>query len=343
MKALMKTKKEPGLELRDVPIPEPQRGEVLIRVKRSAICGSDLAIYNFVPPATDFLRHLPLIPGHECVGEVVAVGEGVHRVRVGDRVAGETHIPCGHCWQCRNGRAHTCEHMLLFGHHVHGAFAEYAVLPESAVFPVPDFLSDEAACLLEPMGIPYRAATFTPKESVLVLGCGPIGQFACAFSKALGARIVFAADPKASRRALAEKMGADVLLDPERENLSQAIQETIPEERGVGVIIEASGSSRALREALSCLRTGGTLVLLGHIHESLPLEISRGFIQREIRVLGLFGRVLWETWEEVVKLLAENPFTPETIVTHRFPLEAYEEAFQVAQSREGCKILFIPS
>ena len=185
----------------------------------------------------------PFIPGHECAGEVVEVGEGVKSIRLGDKVASETHIPCGQCWQCTHGRPHTCENMKLFGHNINGCFAEYAVIPEVSTRKIPSSLTFEEGCMLEPMGIPYRAVEKgkVEKEAVVVVGCGPIGQFAIGFSHVMGAGQIIAMDVNEERLKIAEAMGAHYLLNPEKEKVKRRKELTKDWEKD-RVVIEASGN-----------------------------------------------------------------------------------------------------
>ncbi len=222
------------------------KGEVLVEIKAAAICGSDIKIYKWDSFAQSIIHSLPFIPGHECAGEVVEVGEGVKSIRLGDKVASETHIPCGQCWQCTHGRPHTCENMKLFGHNINGCFAEYAVIPEVSTRKIPSSLTFEEGCMLEPMGIPEKGKV--EKEAVVVVGCGPIGQFAIGFSHVMGAGQIIAGcgpigqfaigfshvmgagqiiavDVNEERLKIAEAMGAHYLLNPEKEKVKERIKE----------------------------------------------------------------------------------------------------------------------
>jgi len=185
LKAIFKKKETLGFDLEDIPIPEPTGEEILVKVKTAAICGSDVKLYKWTPWCKNVVRSLPFIPGHECSGEVVEVGKEVKTIKVGDKVAVETHIPCGKCWQCRHNRPHTCQNMELFGHTVDGCFAEYCIIPEISTRKLPEDFPFEKGCLLEPMGIPLRAVYKgeVKGDSMVVIGCGPIGQFAIGISR----------------------------------------------------------------------------------------------------------------------------------------------------------------
>jgi len=345
MKAIVKTREEVGFELLDVPLPKVGKNDVLIKVKAAAICGSDLKFYKWVPWCKNVIKSLPFIPGHECAGEVVEVGENVKGIKVGDKVAAETHIPCGVCWQCRHGRPHTCEKMELFGHAINGGFAEYALIPDRAARKIPQEIPYEYGCLLEPMGIPYRAVEKGGVEgdAVAVIGCGPIGQFAISFSKILGADIVIGIDVNEKRLDIAKKMGATYVINPQREALVERIKEVTENYgRGVGVVIDASGNAEAMKEAFTYLRVGGRFVILGQTDGPLPINPSRDVVFKEAEIIGLFGRRIWDTWDKTERILLSKKINPEPVITHKFSLDDYKKAFQVALSGEGCKVLFTP-
>lgn len=343
MKALLKIEENPGLVLRDIPIPSPGKGEILVRVRTAAICGSDLKIYKWDEFARSIIPRLPFIPGHECCGEVVALGEGVTGFKVGDKVASETHIPCLQCFQCRHGRPHTCENMGLFGHTRDGCFAEYAVIPAISARKIPEVLSFEEGCMLEPMGIPYRAveAGNVAGDLVVVLGCGPIGQFAIAFARVFGATQIIAVDPNEKRLWIASSMGAHRVVSPEEENLPRIIEEEGKNfGNGAGVVIEASGNASALREAFCYLRVGGRVMVLGQTAQPLELRISPDIVLKESTIQGFFGREIWNTWEKTEAVLIARRIDIAPVITHRFSLAEYEEAFRVAMGGEGCKVVF---
>ena len=341
MKAVLKKDERKGFVLEDIPIPEPGEDGVLVRVHSAAICGSDMKIYSWDPWCRKVVHSLPFIPGHEGAGVVEAVGSSVQSVHPGDLVAGETHIPCGACWQCTNGRPHTCLHMGLFGHTVNGCFAEYFVLPEKAVRRLPAGFPLDKGCLLEPMGIPLRAVYDgeVKGNTVAVVGCGPIGQFAIGISSLRGAETVIAVDMNEKRLDIARVMGATHLINPAKADVVKRTKE-LTRDNGAGVVIEASGSTDALLRVLEYVRIGGRIYTIGHPREPIPVDVSTQINLREIRLIGLFGRELWRTWDIAEEIVMSRRLNTDPIVTHVFPLEAFEEAFRVAESGEGCKIVF---
>jgi threonine 3-dehydrogenase len=345
MKAIVKTKKEPGFEYQDVPVPEVGKKDVLVKIKAAAICGSDLKIYKWIPWCENVIKSLPFIPGHECAGEVVEVGKEVKRIKVGDKVAAETHIPCGVCWQCRHNRPHTCERMELFGHTINGCFAEYSLIPEVSTRKIAEEIPFEQGCLLEPMGIPLRAVERGEVEgdAVVVIGCGPIGQFAIAFSRIMGAEIIIGIDINERRLGIARKMGATHLINPEKDSVVKKVKSLTKDYGGrAGVIIEASGSVKATRDAFDYLRVGGKFVILGQTDGPLPLNPSVDIVFKEAEIIGFFGRRIWDTWEKTEGFLTSGKINPQPVVTHRFPLSEFKPAFEKALSGEGCKVLLIP-
>lgn len=342
MKALLKTQRGPGLEIAEIPAPKPSDNEVLIKVQKSAICGSDLKILHWMPPVNSLIEKFPFVPGHECSGTVVEVGRNVKKFKAGDRVAVDTHISCGRCWQCLNGRAHTCENMLLFGHQVNGCFAEYVAVSERAVFALPDEVDYETGCLFEPMGIPFRAVERgnVKGETVLIIGCGPIGLFAIAFSRLLDASRIIAADINPYRLELAKKLGADISVNSQQSSFVEVIREASGFEKGLGVIIEASGSVKTLKEAITATRVGARVMCIGHSQEALSLKLSPEIVLRELEIVGFFGREIWDTWEKVSTLVKQNSEFLKQVITHRFNIEEYKSAFHVAEEGSGGKVVF---
>jgi threonine 3-dehydrogenase len=344
MKALEKKDERKGFYIDDIPVPQPKDNEILVKVKTAAICGSDMKLYKWTPWCKNVIKSLPFIPGHEGAGEVVKVGTKVAGFKLGDRVAAETHIPCGICWQCTHDRPHTCLNMGLFGHTVNGCFAEYFTIPETAVWKLSVDFPLEKGCLLEPMGIPLRAVYEgdVAGDSVVVIGCGPIGQFAIGVSKVKGAERIIAIDINDKRLEIADQMGATHLLNPNDVAVTDKIH-SLTDGNGAGVVIEASGDIDALHMAFEYIRIGGKIFTIGHPTKPLNIDISTQITLREVSVRGLFGRELWKTWEIAESLILLKALDPTPIVTHTFSLEDFNEAFKVAESGEGCKIVFLLS
>jgi threonine 3-dehydrogenase len=316
---------------------------VLIKVKAAAICGSDLNVYVWNRAFCEsVVKKLPFIPGHECAGEVVETGSDVSKFAVGDRVAVETHIPCGHCRQCQIGRAHTCTNMKLFGYNVNGCFAEYAIVAESAVRRIPDGISYENGAMLEPLGVVVRPVldAAVGMSTICVTGCGPIGQFAISLSAILGASRIYAVDINGKRLSLAKEMGATDLINSSD---NPQFGDYLIEQGRIDVLIEASGKLEPMNEGLKSLNFGGKMQMIGQPKQTLQINNPmQNMISREIIIRGYWGRELFRTWEMAERFILSGKINMDKIITHRFPLNRFEEAFEVAMSGEGCKVVLLP-
>jgi len=340
MKALEKQAAGPGgIALVDLPVAEPGRDNVLIRVHTAAICGTDLHIYQWNPWAA--ANYTPPVPmGHEFSGQIVALGPEVRTLHKGMRVTAETHLACGSCPQCRKGRGHTCKNLRLFSKMGLGCFSEYTTVPESMLRIVPEGICLEAASVMEPLGVSVRAVQEAKVSGadVWVIGCGPIGLFAVAAARVLGANRIFATDLSAFRLAIAEAVGADHAFD----SASGCAPDVILEKTGgtgVGVILETSGNPSAIRDCFSGLEPGGKVLLVGLPSSAVPLNLVKDLIVRESRVWGVYGRKIDETWLQVERLLQSGRLDIAPILTHRFGLQEYENAFESAASGRAGKVL----
>lgn len=343
MKAVVKVEAAPGAELRGVDIPAIGHEDVLVQVKAAAICGTDVHIYEWTQYASDRIMP-PMIFGHEFCGEVVEVGKQVTRLQVGDLIAGETHIPCGQCFQCQTGNQHICEKMKILGVHTDGAFAEYARMPEVCAWKLPPDSSPELGAILEPLGVAVHGILCDRVDgrSIAVFGCGPIGLFAVGVAAASGATKVFAIEPNPVRLAMVHKVAPEAIpLNLTEEDVMSRILESTGG-RGVDVSIELSGSPAGTRQAFKVLRKGGRISLLGLPSTPVELDTVEDIIYKEARVLGVTGRKMWDTWWEMSKLLESGKLDPTPVITHRFPLGDFEEAIQLAKSGQAGKILLFP-
>jgi threonine 3-dehydrogenase len=333
---------ENGLALHNVAVRALAPDDVLVQVLSAAICGTDIHIYRWNRWAARI--YTPPFPmGHEFAGRVVAVGQAVARVRIGDTVTAETHIPCGHCPQCRMNRRHTCENMRLFSRLGLGCMAEFTVVPEPALRVVPPDIPAEFATMMEPMGVAVRAAREidVAGADVLVLGCGPIGLFAIAAARALGAARIVASEPSGYRRALALSVGADAVFDPKEAPLEAALSQALGRAK-VDAVIDTSGNERAVMAALECIRSGGELVFASLPEQPFAIDIARHVVLREITLRGVYGRRIDETWLQVESLLRTRGTTFAKVLTHRLPLARFEEAFALACSGEAGKVVLVP-
>ncbi|HUG48974.1 MAG TPA: L-threonine 3-dehydrogenase [Candidatus Limnocylindria bacterium] len=340
MRALVKEAAGPGAALREVPVPEPGPGELLIRVEAAAVCGTDVHIERWHDWAAENFGPPPMIFGHEMAGVVVGHGPGAGRIRLGETVAAETHIVDWTCYQCRTGRAHVCQSLRILGVHRPGAFAQYVVLPEPNAW-VFEGLPFDIAALQEPLGNAVHAC-FVDEiagQSVAVMGCGPIGLMAIAVARMAGARRVFATDISAGRREMAARLGADVVLEAGQDVVQRLRDETDGD--GVDVVLEMSGSEAALHQGLAALTNGGRVSLLGTHSRPITLDLSEEVIFKGARLHGITGRRMFDTWYRSTALLEEGlDLAP--LITHRLPLSEYQSAFELVASGQAIKIVLLP-
>ncbi|MGH2356985.1 MAG: L-threonine 3-dehydrogenase [Candidatus Limnocylindria bacterium] len=341
MRALAKLRPGPGMELVERPVPAPGPGQVLLRVEAASICGTDLHLFEWDAWAAENLTP-PRILGHELAGRVAATGHGVTRVREGDLVGVESHLFDGSCAQCRRGDVHLCRHLRVIGVHTDGGFAEHVVIPEANAIES-NGLDPVVVALQEPMGNAVHAAFVEPIEgrSVAVTGCGPIGLCAVGIAKASGAALVVATDPEQYRLDLARRMGADLALDARDPATAERIVEAAGGD-GVEVVLEMSGSQAALDQALDFITRGGRISLLGIYGQPVRLDLSNKVIEQGIRLFGVFGRRIYDTWERTQELLRSGALDVSPILTHRLDLAEWERAFDLIASRHAGKVVLLP-
>ena len=337
MRALVKAKPERGIWLEDIDEPTVGHNDVLIRVKRTAICGTDIHIYQWDDWASKTIP-VPLAVGHEFYGEVVECGVEVKGFNIGDRVSAEGHVTCGVCRNCRAGRRHLCMNTVGVGVNRAGAFADYLCVPAFNVFKLPDAISDEMASILDPLGnATHTALSFDlVGEDVLITGAGPIGIMAVAIAKYAGARHVVITDINDYRLDLARKMGASVALNVTSGSLDQTMTDLGMEE-GFDVGMEMSGNPSAFRDMLRTMHHGGKIALLGIPPDEMAIDWNQ-VIFKGLVLKGVYGREMFETWYKMSSML-QSGLNIEAIITHRFPLEDYEEAFQLMESGQSGKII----
>lgn len=326
----------------DLPIPEIGENDVLIHVKAAAICGTDLHIMAWSEYAASRVP-IPMVFGHEFAGDIVRVGEKVTAYKPGERVAGETHIPCNHCYQCRTNNRHICENMKIIGVHVPGCFCDYIAIPQDCVYRIADTVSYEEGAMLEPMGVAVHgvAEAEVAGKNVLVFGCGPIGLMAVGACKVWGARTVTAVDVFDNKLKVAVDMGADNAFnatDPDFK--SKVLQVT----GGVGmdVVIDYTGSTPAILSGLELTRKGGRFVVVGLPNKPVTLDLAELVIYREITMIGVTGRRMYETWEQCEEILNSGRFDIAKIVGGRYPMKDFEAAFAALNAGNPGKMLLIP-
>ena len=344
MQALVKAKPAAGAELREVPVPVPGDGELLIRLEAASLCGTDLHIYRWDDWAQNRLGNgLPRIFGHEMAGRVVAHGPNVRgrgEIPVGTLVAAETHLVDQSCYQCRTGREHLCANLRILGVDMDGAFAQYIALPAHNAWPS-EGLSAEIAAIQEPMGNAVHAAFVEELagQTVVVTGCGPIGLMTVAIAKLAGAARDFATDINPERLEIARRMGADVVIDG-HENVVARLRE-LTGGVGVDVVLEMSGAEVAIRQGFEAVTNGGRVSLLGIPERPITLDLATDVIFKGLRVYGITGRKMFETWYRTQALLAQGlDLTP--IVTHRIALRDYKQAFELLAGGHAGKVVLLP-
>ena len=337
MLALVKPAAGPGLDLRDVPMPIVGINDVLIRVHKTGICGTDLHIESWDPWAAKTI-HPPLVVGHEFVGAVVEVGPNVADFNSGDLVSGEGHVVCGRCRHCLAGRRHLCANTIGLGVGRDGAFAEYVVLPMTNVWHHWPGVNEEVAAIFDPFGNAVHTALAFPLlgEDILVSGAGPIGLMATAVARHAGARHVVVSEPNAYRRALATKMGATLVVDPRERALPDVFAELDMVE-GFDVALEMSGSPAALRAAIGSMAHGGGIAVLGIPTEEIALDVN-AIVFKMLTLRGIYGREMYETWYKMTVMLQSGlDITP--AITHRFGFREYEAAFAAASHGDSGKVI----
>lgn len=341
MDALLKETAGPGLTLKRVPVPRFDRTSCLVRVDAASICGTDLHIFQWDRWAASRLQP-PVVVGHEFCGTVVAVGDDVNGIEVGDYVAGEGHLFCGVCYYCRTGQAHICEAGSIIGVDTDGCFAEYVSLPWQNLWKLDDDVAPEIGAIHDPLGNAVHSVMTAGVggATVAIIGCGPIGLSSVAVAKRLGAHAVVAIDVNEFRLALAEEMGADAVIRGTGPEAAAQVQK-MTDGLGADVVLEMSGHPDGIRTGFHLLRKGGRVVLLGLSKEPVKLDLNELVIFKEARVFGINGRRMFETWYEMAALL-RGGLDLSPIVTHRYSLHDYEEAFTTLQSGRCGKIVLQP-
>ncbi|MBI5696365.1 MAG: L-threonine 3-dehydrogenase [Nitrospirae bacterium] len=341
MMALVKESPGPGLTYREVPVPVPGAGEALVRVVNASVCGTDSIIYDWEPWAERRMTTLPRITGHEVAGVIESVGHGVTGYTPGTRVSAESHYFCGSCYQCRTGRREVCRAMRIMGVDADGAFARYIVVPAVNLWKNHPDIPDRVASLQEPLGnaVDTVQAEDVTGKWVLITGAGPMGLMCLAVAKAAGAYRVIVTDPNEYRLELAERMGADIVVNPNVMPLSGPVL-TATSGNGVDVLLEISGSSAALHEALPLVTPGGRVSLLGIFGGEVSLRLNEDVIFKKLRVYGITGRIAFSTWHTVSRLLSSGQLDMAPLITHEFHISDYEKAFELMRTGRCGKVVF---
>jgi threonine 3-dehydrogenase len=337
MKALVKKEAAPGIWLEDVPEPKIGHNDVLIEIGKTAICGTDMHIYNWDAWARKTIP-VPMTVGHEYYGRIVDVGSEVRGFKAGDRVSGEGHITCGYCRNCRAGRRHLCRNTVGVGVNRPGAFAQYLAIPADNAFKLPESISDDVASILDPFGnATHTALAFNMVgEDVLITGAGPIGVMAVAIARFVGARHVVITDINDYRLELARKMGATRAINVQRETLDQTMKDLGMQE-GFDVGLEMSGNAAAFRDLLRTMHHGGSVAILGIPPEDTAIDWNQ-VIFKGLMLKGIYGREMFETWYKMASLL-QSGLKLEPIITHHLPVQEYAQAFNIMGSGRSGKVI----
>ena len=341
MRALIKARPGPGMEVREVPVPSYGPSDVLIRVHAAGVCGTDLHIWEWDAWASGRLKP-PVTIGHEFAGRIEALGaealaEGL--LAVGDLVTAEGHIVCGHCLPCRTGNAHLCTRTRIIGVDRDGAFADYIAMPASNVMKL-DGIPVETGAIMDPIGNAVHTVLegdVVAGATVFILGCGPIGCFACGVAKAAGASLVIASDLNDMRLDLATAMGADLVLNPSRDDVLARIRALTGD--GVDLVCEMSGHPAGHAQAFAAARPGGRVNLLGTPSRTTEVDFARDVIFKGLVLYGVTGRKMYTTWHQMSRFLRHVQLDPTPVVTHRFPLEAIAEAIAVIKDGRAGKVI----
>lgn len=334
MLAVLKDKPQAGVVLKEILVPEPKKDEVLVKVKYASICGTDIAIHDWNPWAAAHIKP-PQVIGHEMVAEVVEINSDEEtKIKVGDLVSSETHIFCQSCYQCSIKNYHICENMQLFGIGRNGSFAQYATIPLRTTWKNDPSIPIEAMSVQEPLGNAVNVVTKAEvkNKKVLVMGLGPTGLCAGMVAKAYGAKEIVGVNRREYRRKLAMEIGFD-----------RVVEDVSEEEYGTfDAVLEMSGNKTGIQLALDAVRIGGKIIAFGIPKEHIDIDWGKYLINKEITIGSVFGRIIWDTWEDTTKLLVDKKIDLTKIITHKFKLEEFEKAMDVMKSGECGKIVLEP-
>lgn len=342
MRALCKSRPEPGAELIETDIPQPGPDDILVKIRAASICGTDLHIYNWDPWAQSRIK-TPLVFGHECSGEVIETGRNVRDVQMGDYVSLETHITTESSYQTKICQANVDPGVKILGIDRPGSYAEYVAVPAKVAWKNPPDMAPEIASIQEPFGNAVYTVLSAPvtAKTVLVTGCGPIGLWAVGIAKAAGAKAVYATDINPLRLELAERMGATLAINS---STTDPVEVIMSETGGIGVdvLCEMSGNWRAIKQGFAALRNGGRVSILGIPPRPIELDLANDVVFKGATIYGISGRLIWETWYQTQALITSGMVDPTPVITHRFKLEQFDEAFKLMNEGKAAKVALFP-
>lgn len=342
MQSVVKTRPGPGMDYVESKIPRIKSSEVLVKVLASSICGTDLHIWEWNQWAAKRI-HPPQIIGHEFAGEVVEVGSDVTSLKPGDYISADSHIPCGHCFQCKTGQSEVCQQVRIIGVDRDGCFADFVSVPEVDTWKNDTTIAPALASLQEPLGnaIDTVLAEDVAGKTVLVTGCGPIGLMAVGVARISGATEVFATDLNPFRLDLARKMGATHALNPKETDVTAEVRDAT-HGIGVDVVLEMSGNAQALHQGFKALRPGGRVSLLGLLSRPETIDLNDEVIFKGARVYGITGRKMFSTWYKATRFLASGLLDITPVITHQFPLRDFARAMELMKKGECGKVVLLP-
>lgn len=343
MKALVK-REAYGVKMEQVPIPKCEKDGILVKILFTAICGSDVSRFKWDPSMGTPSFRIPIVVGHELCGEIIEVGEQVSHLKVGQIVTADTHIPCGHCYQCQNGQQHICSNLKVFGLNVDGCFSDYYAFPAICARPAPEGLPLEQAALLEPMGVAYHALSMNTVagETVAIIGCGAIGLMAVQIAKTLGAAKVIGVSRSKINLDRALEFGADAVVSAKEFDYPSEEIKRLTDGYGAGVVVESSGNVSAFLDALQAVRKGGNFIAASMPAKEVPINFPRDVVRKELTIRGFHGRRMFETWTAVEGLINQKKLDLSKYITAVIPMEDYEKGFAMAQQSEHIKIVMKP-
>jgi threonine 3-dehydrogenase len=345
MKAVVKTSRAHGAELQIVKIPELKPADVLVKVKATSICGTDVHIYQWDPWSQGRIKNIPQVLGHEFAGEVVEVGSQVHHIKPGDFISAETHIPCRQCIQCLTDQMHICSNLSILGVDIDGCFAEYAAIPEVVCWKNSPDIPPEFACVQEPLGNAVYATLVedVAGKTVAIIGEGPTGLFAAGVARASGATEIFVLGRNRFRLDISKKMGADHIIFIDEMNPVDYIMEKT-HGIGVDVVLEMAGAQQAIDDGFKIVRKGGRFSAFGIPGGNIRIDYANGIIFKGVTIYGINGRLMFDTWFKVRNLLSSRRLDIAPVITHKLPLESFEEGFNLLTEgdRKTGKIVLIP-
>ncbi len=345
MKAVRKLRKEPGADLVEIDIPKPGPGEVLVKVKATSICGTDVHIFTWDEWSRNRIKNVPQTLGHELAGEVVETGPGVRNLKTGDVVSAETHIPCDSCVQCLTGQRHICNNLKILGVDMNGCFAEYAIIPEIVAWKNDPSIPAEFASVMEPLGNAVYCTLAEPVagKTVAITGDGPTSLFAAGVARISGAVQIFHIGMEPARLKIAEKMGADITInikdgDPVEKVLSMT------DGVGVDVVLEMAGAAKAVETGFRILRKGGRFSAFGIVPGNITIDYNNAVVFKGCTVDGINGRLMWDTWVKATNFLKFKRLDISPVVTHKLPLEDYKKGFELmtGEPKTCGKIILLP-